>query len=188
MATITTGKGSVSPLSSKAQGSNGAPDYGACRTTDEVWALYEKNPDTFSAAKSRVDSLVSQLRQEAQAAKSAQKDLTYKVGVSGAVSLYGLQAMPVTLYRSQWHRLRDNFDALMTFVDNNDAESLHLIDDTGLSAQAAKAVSQRVESLRKLIAKNGNKLPANLRYCDKDGADCSESQATHIAARQSLDS
>ena len=36
---------------------------------------------------------------------SSQKALTFKVSDKGAVSVYGLQRFPVTLYKEQWDRL-----------------------------------------------------------------------------------
>ena len=49
------------------------------------------------------------------------KTLTYKVSEKGAVSVYGLQRFPVTLYAEQWDALLcpDNVAALRTFVDLN---------------------------------------------------------------------
>ncbi len=43
--------------------------------------------------------------QELEAAKPAPQRLTAKVSPKGAVSLYGLQRFPVTLYANQWKRL-----------------------------------------------------------------------------------
>ena len=43
--------------------------------------------------------------QELEAAKPAPQRLTAKVSPKGAVSLYGLQRFPVTLYANQWQRL-----------------------------------------------------------------------------------
>ena len=40
----------------------------------------------------------------------------------GAVSLYGLQRMPVTLYVEQWGRLLDYADELRAFLKEHDSE------------------------------------------------------------------
>ena len=42
-----------------------------------------------------------------------------KVSEKGAVSVYGLQRMPVTLYVGQWDRLLDYADALKAFIEAN---------------------------------------------------------------------
>ena len=45
-----------------------------------------------------------------------------KVSQKGAVSLYGLQRMPVTLYVEQWQRLLAFADELQTFLKEHDSE------------------------------------------------------------------
>jgi hypothetical protein len=45
-----------------------------------------------------------------------------KVSEKGAVSVYGLQRMPVTLYMEQWARLLDFGDEIRTFIKENDAK------------------------------------------------------------------
>ena len=43
-----------------------------------------------------------------------------KVSEKGAVSVYGLQRMPVTLYLEQWDRLLDFGDDLRAFIKDNE--------------------------------------------------------------------
>ena len=45
-----------------------------------------------------------------------------KVSQKGAVSLYGLQRMPVTLYVEQWQRLLAFADKLQAFLKEHDSE------------------------------------------------------------------
>ncbi len=45
-----------------------------------------------------------------------------KVSEKGAISVYGLQRMPVTLYVEQWQRLLDFADEIRTFMKENDAK------------------------------------------------------------------
>jgi hypothetical protein len=45
-----------------------------------------------------------------------------KVSPKGAVSLYGLQRMPVTLYVEQWERLLSFADELREFLKEHDSE------------------------------------------------------------------
>jgi hypothetical protein len=45
-----------------------------------------------------------------------------KVSEKGAISVYGLQRMPVTLYVEQWDRLLNFSDELRSFMKENDAK------------------------------------------------------------------
>ena len=45
-----------------------------------------------------------------------------KVSQKGAISVYGLQRMPVTLYVEQWERLLDFADEIHKFAKAHDAE------------------------------------------------------------------
>ncbi len=45
-----------------------------------------------------------------------------KVSQKGAVSVYGLQRMPVTLYVEQWERLLNYGDDIRQFVKDHDSE------------------------------------------------------------------
>lgn len=45
-----------------------------------------------------------------------------KVSEKGAVSVYGLQRMPVTLYVEQWERLLAFADDLKQFLKDNDSK------------------------------------------------------------------
>jgi hypothetical protein len=45
-----------------------------------------------------------------------------KVSEKGAVSVYGLQRMPVTLYMEQWGRLLDFGDEIRTFIKDNESK------------------------------------------------------------------
>jgi len=45
-----------------------------------------------------------------------------KVSEKGAVSVYGLQRMPVTLYMEQWQRLLDFGDEVREFIKQNEGQ------------------------------------------------------------------
>jgi hypothetical protein len=45
-----------------------------------------------------------------------------KVSEKGAVSVYGLQRMPVTLYMEQWQRLLDFGDDVRKFIAEHEGE------------------------------------------------------------------
>ena len=62
----------------------------------------------------------SKLLADAESPKRGQ--LYCKVSEKGAVSVYGLQRMPVTLYVEQWERLLDFGDEIRQFLKANDAK------------------------------------------------------------------
>ena len=49
------------------------------------------------------------------------RSLYCKVSEKGAVSVYGLQRMPVTLYVEQWERLLGFSDEIKQFLKENDS-------------------------------------------------------------------
>ncbi|HEX7446561.1 MAG TPA: hypothetical protein VF306_03390 [Pirellulales bacterium] len=62
----------------------------------------------------------SKLLADVEAPKRGQ--LYCKVSEKGAVSVYGLQRMPVTLYVEQWERLLDFGEEIRQFLKANDAK------------------------------------------------------------------
>lgn len=62
----------------------------------------------------------SKLLDEAEQAKRS--SLYCKVSQKGAISIYGLQRMPVTLYVEQWQRLLDFSDEIREFAKEHDQE------------------------------------------------------------------
>ena len=62
----------------------------------------------------------SKLLDEADQEKRAA--LYCKVSQKGAVSVYGLQRMPVTLYVEQWERLLGFADQIREFIAEHDSE------------------------------------------------------------------
>jgi len=66
-----------------------------------------------------VEEAAKLLEQAEQAKKAA---LSCKVSEKGAISVYGLQRMPVTLYVDQWQRLLDFGGEIRKFMKEHDAE------------------------------------------------------------------
>jgi len=58
----------------------------------------------------------------AEAEQSKRGSLYCKVSQKGAISVYGLQRMPVTLYVEQWERLLEFADELRQFAAENASE------------------------------------------------------------------
>ena len=57
------------------------------------------------------------------AAETPKRSALYcKTSAKGAISVYGLQRMPVTLYVEQWERLLNFSDELREFIKEHDAE------------------------------------------------------------------
>lgn len=60
---------------------------------------------------------LERLRQENELLKSQlTRGLRLKVSAKGGVSVYGLQRMPITLYKNQWLRLLDMAPEIRTFL------------------------------------------------------------------------
>lgn len=66
---------------------------------------------------------LERLRAENARLKQGQdRELSFKVSVKGALSVYGLGRFPVTLYKEQWQRLLGRADDLRAFLVAHDAE------------------------------------------------------------------
>lgn len=59
---------------------------------------------------------------QAKLAVSEGKALAFKVTEKGAVSVYGLQRFPVTLYAGQWERLTQEMGKLKSFIEANEGK------------------------------------------------------------------
>lgn len=70
-------------------------------------------------------SQIEKLQAELAAAKAelakvkAPRPITVKVSPKGAVSVYGLQRFPVTLYAAQWKRLVREIGRVTDFIASN---------------------------------------------------------------------
>jgi hypothetical protein len=73
----------------------------------------------LAAGEIKVDEATKLLEEVDQSKRGS---LYCKVSEKGAVSVYGLQRMPVTLYVEQWTRLLDFSDDLRGFLKDNDAK------------------------------------------------------------------
>lgn len=62
----------------------------------------------------------SRMLEETEAPKRG--SLYCKVSAKGAISVYGLQRMPVTLYVEQWERLLGFSDEIRQFLQEHEAE------------------------------------------------------------------
>ena len=70
-----------------------------------------------------VQAELERLRAENQKLKQGpERELSFKVSVKGALSVYGLGRFPVTLYKEQWQRLLGRVDDLRAFLAAHDAE------------------------------------------------------------------
>lgn len=72
----------------------------------------------LAAGELKVDEASKLLAEIEQPKRGA---LYCKVSEKGAVSVYGLQRMPVTLYVEQWDRLLNFGDDLRQFLKDNDS-------------------------------------------------------------------
>lgn len=66
------------------------------------------------------EARIAALEAELKAAKAVKpRKLTFKVSDKGAVSVYGMQRFPITLYANQWERLIAATPELQVFMENN---------------------------------------------------------------------
>jgi hypothetical protein len=72
-----------------------------------------------AAGQLSVDEASNLLTEQEQTRKGS---LYCKVSPKGALSLYGLQRMPVTLYVDQWERLLNFTDELQAFIAKHNPE------------------------------------------------------------------
>jgi hypothetical protein len=73
----------------------------------------------LAAGQLSVDAASKLLAEQEQTRKGS---LYCKVSPKGALSLYGLQRMPVTLYGDQWERLLNFTDELKAFIAEHNSE------------------------------------------------------------------
>lgn len=56
------------------------------------------------------------------AARAKRNTISFKVSEKGALSVYGLQRFPVTLYREQWERIFAQGDEFKAFILANETK------------------------------------------------------------------
>jgi hypothetical protein len=79
---------------------------------DEILTMLAAGEITTEQASKMLDEVEQQRR----------GTLYCKVSQKGALSVYGLQRMPVTLYVEQWERLLDFSDEIREFIKENNSE------------------------------------------------------------------
>ncbi len=67
---------------------------------------------------------IEKLKAENNALKSekkspALKEISFKIGEKGGLSVYGLGRFPVTLYKEQWLKLLNKADDIREFLNSN---------------------------------------------------------------------
>ena len=81
---------------------------------------------------------LDQLREENKLLKKSRvkkpRELFFKVSNRKAVSVYGLNRYPVTLYKNQWERLLDKKDELLDFIEENESSLASNIKDKDKAA------------------------------------------------------
>ena len=59
---------------------------------------------------------------ELEKAQAARMTLSFKVSEKGALSVYGIQRFPVTLYVDQWERILGAADTMKAFAKEHSAQ------------------------------------------------------------------
>ena len=63
---------------------------------------------------------IERLRAENESLKKPRGQISLKVSEKGALSVYGLGRLPVTLYREQWEKLLGMAADIRQFIEEND--------------------------------------------------------------------
>jgi hypothetical protein len=71
------------------------------------------------AKKNKIVPVETKSESEPNINDTSVRDLTFKVSPKKAISVYGLQRFPVTLYKDQWLTLLGNADKLKEFITVN---------------------------------------------------------------------
>jgi len=95
------------------------PSVSAGTITQESTVTKEEILAKVAAGEIPVEEASKLLEKADQPKKGA---LYCKVSEKGAISVYGLQRMPVTLYVEQWERLLDFAEQIRQFMKEHDAE------------------------------------------------------------------
>jgi hypothetical protein len=67
------------------------------------------------------DREIEELKRQIEELKqTANKELTFKVSPKKAVSIYGLNRLPVTLYKNQLIKLFDHTEKIKEFIKQNE--------------------------------------------------------------------
>lgn len=76
--------------------------------------------DTLESLKAQLDAMTKR-NAELTAAAATRSTLTFKVSEKGALSVYGIQRFPVSLYVDQWERIIKALPAMQEFITANAA-------------------------------------------------------------------
>ncbi len=89
-------------------------------------------------------------------AEAKKAPVTFKVSPVGALSVYGLQRFPITLYLGQWLRFLETIDSLKKFIEENKSKMATDKADTRFAEARAKRevenAKRDTEAAQKLIA------------------------------------
>ena len=135
------------------------------------------NNDT-AATMARIAELEA-MQAELKALKAKVKNTPrLKVSTKGAISVYGLQRMPVTLYAGQWERIIDMCKSgdLGTFIHDNEA----LLTRKEPKQEAAPVVAKKTAKAKKATKKTDGPTAADLAKIEALNAKVSRMPASDL--------
>jgi hypothetical protein len=65
---------------------------------------------------------IERLKRENEELKTRKRQISMKVSMKGALSVYGLGRFPITLYKEQWNRLLDITNDIRAFIKAHEPE------------------------------------------------------------------
>ena len=119
------------------------------------------------------------MQAELKALKAQVKNtIRMKVSQKGAVSIYGLQRMPVTLYAEQWEKIIDMCKSgdLGTFISDNEA----ILTRKEPKAEAAPVVAKKPAKAKKTTKKTDGPTAADLAKIEALNAKVSRMPASDL--------
>ena len=116
--------------------------------------------------------------QAAEIKKEVKNTPRLKVSQKGAISVYGLQRMPVTLYAGQWERIIDMCKSgdLGTFIHDNEA----ILTRKEPKQEAAPVVAKKPAKAKKATKKTDGPTAADLAKIEALNAKVSRMPATDL--------
>ena len=116
--------------------------------------------------------------QAAEIKKEVKNTPRLKVSQKGAISVYGLQRMPVTLYAGQWERIIDMCKSgdLGTFIHDNEA----ILTRKEPKQEAAPVVAKKPAKAKKAPKKTEGPTAADLAKIEALNAKVSRMPATDL--------
>lgn len=94
--------------------------------SNENKKVVEMTPEVYAAMQAQIKELQDKLNAKNAPKVRKERNLTFRITEKGAISCYGLNKYPVTLYGAHWNKLANiDFNALKAFMEANATKLSH---------------------------------------------------------------